>query len=453
MIRCRGLRVGLLDGDIYGPSVPVLLEAEDRTVRRSAEAGQAGLPPSTVVPLSAKGLPNLKFLSFGHVNSNAGVPGAGAGSAAVVRGPVASRVVTQLVGSTQWGTLDFLLVDMPPGTGDIHITLTQTMAFSGAVLVTTPHKLALADAAKGLLAFDQLRVPILNIVQNMAYLDCPSSPSQTTRFYPFGRGGRPALLQDMRTLLGKQGVPSGADAGQKAADPSADVARTVSQVRANSRDGMLQRLQKCPMYSLPLEAGPGEPLGKPDHRNAAEPAVPDSDDVEMPVEPRTIPAVLRALIAPEDAQACTLRAVYARVADSMIEEVLRQRSQALLVPTLSYDKIRGIVLRYYTPVAAEELAIPVWQLLSRDPTTGMKRAAYRDSSAAALNAQFQNVHVLGFDIKGNYGVLIEWSGTGNSSTHSTSPTGEGSVFMDSTRTNVIPFEVLRAIAEEVRSTM
>jgi len=112
----RGLRVGLLDGDIYGPSVPVLLPARDLAVKKSPNAGQGGLPGSTVVPLVSASLPNLKMLSFGHVNSNAGVAGAGAGSAAVVRGPVASRVVSQLVGSTEWGCLDYLLVDMPPGT-------------------------------------------------------------------------------------------------------------------------------------------------------------------------------------------------------------------------------------------------------------------------------------------------------------------------------------------------
>jgi len=132
----------------------------------------------------------LKVLSFGHVNPKAGAPGAGGKSAAIMRGPIATRVINQLVGATDWGDLDYLVVDMPPGTGDIQITLTQSMAFSGAVIVTTPHALSLIDAAKGVHMFHELKVPTLAIVENMSHFVCDHG----TKYYPFGRGGKDKLL-------------------------------------------------------------------------------------------------------------------------------------------------------------------------------------------------------------------------------------------------------------------
>ena len=176
----RGLRVGLLDADVYGPSVPLLVPAEDNIVRRSTNRANA------ILPIIAKGLPNLSMLSFGHVSPQSGAPGSGGTEAAVMRGPIASKVINQLVAGTEWGALDYLIVDMPPGTGDIQITLTQAIAFSGAVVVTTPHALSAADAAKGVAAFDQLQVPVLAMVENMAYFD----GDDAKRYYPFGQGAR-----------------------------------------------------------------------------------------------------------------------------------------------------------------------------------------------------------------------------------------------------------------------
>jgi Mrp family chromosome partitioning ATPase len=129
----RGLRVGLLDADIYGPSLPLMVQTTDLIVKKSTSN------PKWIQPLVCAN--GLKVMSFGYVNPRSGAPGAGGKGPAVMRGPIATRVINQLVGATEWGELDYLLVDLPPGTGDIQITLGQAMSFSGAVIVTTPHEI------------------------------------------------------------------------------------------------------------------------------------------------------------------------------------------------------------------------------------------------------------------------------------------------------------------------
>jgi len=240
---------------------------------------------------------------------------------------------------------------------------------------------------------------------------------------------------------------------------------TTADIRASSRSALLDRLRTCPMFSLPLEAGIGhsippafgagtEARGEEGAEQAATDVYVDTA-IELPLVLRPAPGSTTASASSSDAAHARYmteaKKIYSNIADSVILEVLQQRSQALLVPTLTYDMSRGIVVRYYTPAAAEEFVIPVWELLSRDPTTGNRRASHAKHTVKQLESlpQFNNVHALKFDIKGNYGVLIEWSGTQNSTVNSS--TGEGSVFMDITRTNVIPFDVLRAIAEEVGS--
>jgi Mrp family chromosome partitioning ATPase len=172
----RGLRVGLLDADIYGPSLPAMLRPRDPAVRKADR-------PGVVHPLI--GPHGLKMLSFGFVSPSAGVQGAGGRGAAVLRGPIASRVVTQLVAGTEWGDLDYLIVDMPPGTGDVQITLCQSLPLTGAVVVTTPHDLSLTDAAKGIAMFQNLKVPTLALVSqpycHIAYLLLHNVIITTTR--------------------------------------------------------------------------------------------------------------------------------------------------------------------------------------------------------------------------------------------------------------------------------
>mmetsp|Transcript_14407 Transcript_14407/g.20296 ORF Transcript_14407/g.20296 Transcript_14407/m.20296 type:complete len:618 (+) Transcript_14407:123-1976(+) len=171
-------RVGLLDVDIYGPSLPVLIKPKDPAVRKSPK-GQG-----MVYPIEHEG---VKIISLGYVSPNSGVPGSGPnGGAAVMRGPMAGRVVSQLLKGTDWGDLDVMVLDLPPGTGDVQLEICQNLQLSGAVAVTTPSKMAATDARKGIEMFTSLGVQTLAAVENMAYFDCEGGG----RHYPFGRGIR-----------------------------------------------------------------------------------------------------------------------------------------------------------------------------------------------------------------------------------------------------------------------
>jgi len=171
-----GGRVGLLDVDIYGPSLPLMVNPEDDAVRKSS------LGASMVRPIEHEG---VKLLSLGYVSSNSGIPGSGkSDDAAVLRGPMAGRVVTQLLKGTEWGDLDVLILDLPPGTGDVQLTVCQEVNLSFAVGVTTPSNLAIADARKGISMFNTMGIETVAMVENMAYFECDDG----CRHYPFGKG-------------------------------------------------------------------------------------------------------------------------------------------------------------------------------------------------------------------------------------------------------------------------
>jgi ATP-binding protein involved in chromosome partitioning len=145
-LRMQGRAVGLMDADIYGPSVPIMM-------------GVSGIDPQTTpFPIERYG---LKLMSMGFI-----VPPS---QAVIWRGPMVHRAVTQFLTDIHWGNLDYLVIDLPPGTGDAQLTLTQTAPLSGAVIVTTPQDVSLIDARKGLEMFRQVRVPVLGIVENMSY--------------------------------------------------------------------------------------------------------------------------------------------------------------------------------------------------------------------------------------------------------------------------------------------
>ena len=147
----RGHRVGLLDADIFGPSIPTLFHCRDLDL----ESGPGNmLLPAQVGP--------VKLVSFGFFLGDA---------PAVMRGPMVTNYIQQLLHGVQWGELDYLFLDLPPGTGDIQLTITQAVRLSGAVVVTTPQPLALADVGKGILMFDKVSVPVLGVVENMAYFE------------------------------------------------------------------------------------------------------------------------------------------------------------------------------------------------------------------------------------------------------------------------------------------
>jgi ATP-binding protein involved in chromosome partitioning len=168
-----GAKVGLIDADISGPSIPTMFGAEDMQPTVKQMDGK-----NLINPIRQYG---IKMISIGFL--------APAESAVVWRGPMASQALRQFISDTDWGDLDYLLIDLPPGTSDIHLTLVQTVPVTGVVIVTTPQKVALADAMKGLAMFrqPQINVPVLGIVENMAYFTPAELPDN--RYYIFGKGG------------------------------------------------------------------------------------------------------------------------------------------------------------------------------------------------------------------------------------------------------------------------
>jgi len=159
-----GLRVGLADADVYGPSVPTMMNLTDAG---EPEVDQAG----RMIPLQNYG---VRCMSMGFLMK--------ADAAAVWRGPMAMKALDQIVFKTSWGGLDVLVVDMPPGTGDVQITVAQRCKLSGAVVVSTPQEVALADARRGITMFGKVNVPILGLVSNMAYFRCDSCDKKHSIF-------------------------------------------------------------------------------------------------------------------------------------------------------------------------------------------------------------------------------------------------------------------------------
>ncbi|NQY82779.1 MAG: P-loop NTPase [Alphaproteobacteria bacterium] len=161
-----GLRVGLLDADIYGPSIPIMLGVQQRPESPDGKM---------MIPVQAHG---LSTLSIGYMLANQ--------DPVVWRGPMVHSALKQMLGQSLWGALDILLIDMPPGTGDVALTLVQRGRLSGAIIVTTPQNVALADARKGIGMFRKVNVPILGVIENMAFHKCPNCATHTAIF---GSGG------------------------------------------------------------------------------------------------------------------------------------------------------------------------------------------------------------------------------------------------------------------------
>jgi len=210
-----GARVGLLDADIYGPNIPTML-------------GVDRLPPphgNKLVPATVYG---LKMISMGLLVKP--------GQPLIWRGPMLNSAIRQFLGDVEWGELDYLIVDLPPGTGDAALSLAQALPLSGAVIVTLPQLVSLEDASRGLNMFRTLEVPILGIIENMSYLDLPDG----TRMDIFGSGGGQQLAQATETtFLGQipidQKVRIGGDSGKPivVTDPESPVAVALSDIAGN----------------------------------------------------------------------------------------------------------------------------------------------------------------------------------------------------------------------------
>lgn len=169
-LAAEGYKVGLLDADIFGPSIPKMFGIEDEQLYVREENGR-----NLIIPIERYG---VRLLSIGLVIDP--------GKAALWRGSMASNALKQLIEQGDWGTLDYFLIDMPPGTSDIHLTLVQTLAMTGAIVVTTPQQVALADARKGVAMFREpkINVPVLGIVDNMAWFTPEPHPDE--KYYIFG---------------------------------------------------------------------------------------------------------------------------------------------------------------------------------------------------------------------------------------------------------------------------
>ena len=193
-LAAKGYKVGLLDADIFGPSVPKMFGVEDEQLYMEEVDGV-----NKIVPMEKYG---VKLLSIGFlVDKN---------SAVLWRGGMASNALRQLITDANWGELDYFLIDMPPGTSDIHLTLVQTLPITGVVVVSTPQEVALADARKGIAMFtgDKVNVPILGLVENMAWFTPLQHPEE--KYFIFGNGGGVRLAEEMGVDLLAQ-VPLVAD--------------------------------------------------------------------------------------------------------------------------------------------------------------------------------------------------------------------------------------------------
>lgn len=184
----KGYRVGLLDADVYGPSIPKMFDTESLRPAVRMDNGK-----ELIVPIEKYG---VKLLSVGYfVNP---------GDAMIWRGPMATSALRQLLQQGDWGELDFLLLDLPPGTGDVHLTMVQEMPVTGAVIISTPQAVALADAVKGISMFesDKINVPILGLVENMSWFTPAELPQN--KYYIFGKNGCKQLAEKMKVpLLGQ----------------------------------------------------------------------------------------------------------------------------------------------------------------------------------------------------------------------------------------------------------
>jgi ATP-binding protein involved in chromosome partitioning len=174
-----GCRVGLLDADVYGPDIPLMMGAR----------GRPGMFQNRIIPVMSHG---VRLISIAFFIKE--------GDAAILRGPMLSSTIKQFLFEVDWGEIDYLVIDLPPGTGDAQLTLSQVIPLTGAVMVTTPQEVSLLDVRKGIAMFKHLNVPILGVVENMSYYVCPHGE----RINIFGEGGGQRIADEHRVpLLGQ----------------------------------------------------------------------------------------------------------------------------------------------------------------------------------------------------------------------------------------------------------
>lgn len=211
-----GFSVGVLDADIYGPSMPIMFDVENEKPISTTVDGKSKMKPIESY--------DIKILSIGFFTAPS--------QAVIWRGPMAAKALNQMIFDADWGELDFMLIDLPPGTGDIHLSIMQSLPITGAVVVSTPQAVALADAKKGVAMFmqDNINVPVLGIIENMAYFTPEELPEN--KYYIFGQEGAKNLAEDLDVpFLGEvpivQSIREAGDYGRPAALQTASVIETV----------------------------------------------------------------------------------------------------------------------------------------------------------------------------------------------------------------------------------
>jgi len=231
-----GFNVGILDADIYGPSIPTMLDMEGA---RPLSINVDGA--SKMEPIENYG---VKVLSIGFFTQP--------NQAVIWRGPMAAKALNQMIFDAAWGKLDFLLIDLPPGTGDIHLSIVQSLPINGAVVVSTPQNVALADARKGIAMFQQenINVPVLGVVENMAYFTPEELPNN--KYYLFGQEGARNLAEDKAVpFLGEvpivQSIREAGDVGRPAAlQNNTLVAQAFEEITRNTVSELMKRNDHLP---------------------------------------------------------------------------------------------------------------------------------------------------------------------------------------------------------------
>ena len=230
----KGLKVGLMDGDVYGPSVPKMLGTNEQPT---------GTGPNSILPNEAYG---LKLMSMGFLLDPE--------KPMIVRGPIVHTVVRQFLGDVMWGELDYLIVDLPPGTGDVALSLAQSCPLTGAVVVSTPQDVALIDVQKAVSMFRTLNVPVVGLVENMSWYECESCGN---RDEIFGHGGANAWADEQKIpFLGGVPLHKSVAIGGDDGTPALRDERTPDHVRASFAalaDGLqsqMEELAKLPQQPL-----------------------------------------------------------------------------------------------------------------------------------------------------------------------------------------------------------
>ena len=231
----KGCKVGILDADIYGPSVPTMMDVEGY-VPKSIKIDDK----SKIEPVESY---NVKIMSIGFFTK--------LDQAVVWRGPMASKALNQMIFDTHWGELDFLFLDLPPGTGDIHLSLVQSLPITGSIIVSTPQNVALADARRGIKMFqqDSISVPILGLIENMAYFKTDESD---IKHYIFGESGVKYLSKDLNiNFLGEipifQSLREASDFGRPGSlQESTDVSNIFEEISKNMVEQLLIRNKELP---------------------------------------------------------------------------------------------------------------------------------------------------------------------------------------------------------------